>query len=456
MKLSLNEHYSYGKLLRFTFPTILVLVFGSIYGVVDGFFLSNYAGKMPFAAVNFIMPFTMILSSLGYMMGTGSSALIGKTMGQGQPELARKQFTGLFITTIIIGLLTALLGMALLHPVLDILGCTAQMRPFAYNYAQILLSFLPFAMIQMYFQTIFVTAARPALNFIVALGAGMLNMVLDWLMIGVLDWGVAGAAIATGLGQTLAAVCSMICFLKPLAGKDENALYFTQFKLKAREVMEAMSNGMSEFFTSAASAIISILYNFQLLRLAGENGVAAYGTLMYVSMIFMAISIGYSAGVSPLISYQYGAGNRKELSSLTKKSLVIISIGAVAMFGLAEVLAQPLSSLFAGYDPELMELTISAFRICSPVFLFSGFAIFGSSFFTALNNGPISAAISLIRTVGFQIGFVLVFPALWGLNGVWASMVAAEVMAVLITFILLYRCRKRYGYFEYGWKLQFA
>ena len=456
MKLSLNEHYSYCKLLRFTFPTILVLVFTSIYGVVDGFFLSNYAGKVPFASINFIMPFMMILSSLGYMMGTGSSALIGKTMGQGKPELARKQFTGLFATTVLIGLLASLLGMALLHPVLDLLGCTAQMRPYAYNYAQVLLFFLPLALIQMYFQTIFVTAARPALNFVVALSGGMLNIILDWLLISVLDWGVAGAAIATGLGQSLAAICSVLCFIKPFAGKGENALFFTQFKLKGREVLEAMSNGMSEFFTSAASSVISILYNFQLLRFAGENGVAAYGTLMYISMIFMAVSIGYSTGASPLISYQYGAANHKELSSLTKKSLVSIMIGAVSMFGLAEVLAAPLAHLFAGYDPELMELTVNAFRICSPVFLFSGFAIFGSSFFTALNNGPVSAAISLIRTIGFQIGFVLVFPAIWGLNGVWISMVAAEAMAVLITFGLFYRCRKRYGYFKYGWKLQLA
>lgn len=451
MQLKLSEHYNYKKLLRFTLPTILGLVVTSIYGVVDGFFLSNFAGKLSFAAVNFIMPYTLILTSLGYMMGSGSSALIAKTIGQKRPDQARKLLTGLFVVSLILGIGTSLAGRALLNPVLDLMGCTPALRQDAYTYALILLAFLPCSMIQMYFQTIFVTAARPLHNFVITLCAGVLNIFLDWLMVGTLGWGAAGAACATGLGQSLAALLSLVFFVKPMAGKGENALYFCRFTITAREVGSAMVNGMSELFTNAATSIISILYNFQLLRFAGENGVAAYGTLMYVSMIFMAVSIGYSIGVSPLVSYQYGAASHQELSSLLKKSLVILLIGAVSMFGLAELLAEPLASLFAGYDPELMDLTIQAFRCCSPVFLFSGFAIFGSSFFTALNNGPVSAAISLIRTLVFQIGFILIFPLFWGLNGVWFSMVAAEAMAVVITAFLVYRFRHQYGYFKTGW-----
>lgn len=453
MTMNLSQHYSYGKLLRFTLPTILVMVFTSIYGVVDGFFLSNFAGKIPFAAVNFIMPFTMILSSIGFMMGTGSSALIGCTLGEGNPDKARNQFTGLFVSTIGIGLCAAGIGYLLLRPVLSWMGCTEAMLPYAYEYAFVLLWFLPFYMIQMYFQSVFVTAARPGMSFMVTLAGGLLNVVLDALFIGAFQWGVAGAAIATGLGQMLAAILSILCFVrwkkrKPGAQENSDALYYTRFKIHGKEVFQAASNGMSEFFSNAASSLISILYNFQLLRFAGEEGVAAYGTLMYVSMIFMAISIGYTMGSAPLVSYQYGAGNKQELTSLTRKSLVIITIGSIAMMLLAEAIAEPMAQIFAGYDPQLMAITVQAFRICSPVFLFSGFAIFGSGFFTALNNGPVSALIALIRTLGFQVGFILAFPLIWGLDGVWFSMVAAEAMAMLVSFILLYLYRRKYGYFS--------
>lgn len=447
MKLTLSEHYNTRKLIRFTLPTILVMVFTSIYGVVDGFFLSNFAGKIPFAAVNFIMPFTLILSSIGFMMGTGSAALIGKTLGEGDPAKARSQMTGLFAASVLIGLLTSAGGRLLLDPVLNWMGCTPVMLPYAREYATVLLGFLPFYMMQMYFQSLFVTAARPGVSFAVTLCGGLINMVLDYLMIGVLGWGVAGAALATGLGQSAAALLSLLSFArKPKTGNPETALYFTKFRLNLQDVRLACTNGISELFSNAASSVISILYNWQLLKYAGENGVAAYGTLMYVAMIFMAISIGYTMGSSPLVSYQYGAKNQEELGSLLRKSLGILTVGAVCMFGLAEVLAEPLAQLFAGYDPELMEVTVQAFRNCSAVFLFSGIAIFGSGFFTALNNGPVSASIALIRTLVFQVGFILVFPLIWGVDGIWYSMTAAEAMAVVVTFVLLWKLRIRYGY----------
>lgn len=446
----LSQHYSYGRLLRFTLPTIFVMVFTSIYTVVDGFFLSNFAGKIPFAAVNFIIPFTMILTSLGYMMGTGSAALIGRTLGEGNPDQARSQFTGLFAASIVLGVLATAAGLLLLRPVLGWLGCTEAMLPYSYQYAFVLLCFLPMAMIQMYIQPIFVTAGRPGAGFVVSVAGGLLNMVLDALFIGALGWGVAGAALATGLGQSLAAVLSVVLLLpKKKNGKvvQTEGLWFGSLQISGKEVFQAMSNGISEFLSNAATSLISILYNYQLLRFAGEAGVAAYGTLMYVSMIFMAVSIGYTMGSAPLVSYQYGADNRRELTSLTRKSIVIILTGSVVMFLLAELMADPLAHLFAEYDPELMELTIQAFRLCSPVFLFSGFTVFGSSFFTALNNGPVSAVIAMIRTLVFQVGFILIFPVFWGLSGVWVSMSAAEFMADLVTVWLLYRNRNKYGYF---------
>lgn len=438
----LSQHYSYGKLLKFTLPTIFVMVFTSIYGVVDGFFLSNFGGKIPFAAVNFVMPVLMILSSLGFMMGTGSSALIGRTLGENEPQRARSQFTSLFGATVLLSAAAACLGLLFLPSVLHLMGCTETMMPYARDYGTIILCFLPFYMIQMYFQAVFVTAGRPKASFLVTVAGGLVNMVLDAVFIGVLGWGAAGAAAATGLGQLTTAVLSVLCFVK-----KRGTLYFSSFRFCIKDIFQAASNGISELLSNAAASLISVLYNFQLLRFVGEEGVAAYGTLMYVAMIFMAISIGYGMGAGPLISYQYGADNKAELASLTKKSVVIITIGSAVMFALAELLAQPLAHMFAGYDAQLMAVTIQAFRICSPVFLFSGFAVFGSGFFTALNNGPVSALISVIRTMGFQVGFILVFPLLWGQEGIWFSMVAAEFMAMIISGLLLWGFRKRYGYF---------
>lgn len=447
MNLTLSEQYNYGKLLRFTLPTMCMMVFTSLYGVADGFFLSNFAGKTAFSAANFIMPYGLILSSIGFMMGTGSAALIGKTLGEQKPDTARRQLTSLFGASLMLGILTAGAGLLLLEPVLNWMGCTAAMQPYAQQYAQILLLFLPFYMVQIYFQSIFVTASRPKTSFWITLGGGMLNIVLDFVMIGLLNWGAAGAALATGLGQAAAAGLSVLCFIRkksrPRASTD---LYFTVFAPNVRELWSAASNGISELVSNGASAVISILYNWQLLRYAGEDGIAAYGILMYVAMIFMAISIGYTMGSAPLISYQYGAGQPEKMSGLLKKSLVILSLGAVSMFLLAEGLAVPLAHLFAGYDEHLISLTIQAFHRCSIVFLFSGFAIFGSGFFTALNNGPVSASIALIRVLVFQVGFILIFPLIWGLNGIWYSMSAAEAMAALVSFVLLWICRKKYGY----------
>lgn len=271
MTTNLSRHYSYGRLLRFTLPTIFVMVFTSIYTVVDGFFLSNFAGKIPFAAANFIMPFAMILNSLGYMMGTGSSALIGRTLGEGNPDKARSQFTGLFVTSIIIGVIAAIGSILLLNPVLSWMGCTPIMRPYSYEYGLVLLCFLPMAMIQMYIQPIFVTAGRPGAGFAVSVGGGLLNMVLDALFIGLYDWGVAGAALATGLGQSFAAVLSIICLLPKKKTQQEESLWFGRLKISAREALQAVSNGISEFLSNAASSLISVFYNFQLLRFAGKK-----------------------------------------------------------------------------------------------------------------------------------------------------------------------------------------
>lgn len=426
------------------------MVFTSIYTVVDGFFLSNFAGKIPFAAANFIMPFAMILNSLGYMMGTGSSALIGRPLGEGNPDKARSQFTGLFVTSIIIGVIAAIGGILLLNPVLSWMGCTPIMRPYSYEYRLVLLCFLPMAMIQMTIHPIFVTAGRPGAGFAVSVAGGLLNMVLDALFIGLYDWGCGRC----GAGYRIRTVSCGCAFHNLPASKKENAAGRKSLVWQTEDQRQRSSPGCFQWHLRV-SVQRGFLPDFRFLQLpaaalCGEEEVAAYGTLMYVSMIFMAVSIGCSMGSSPLVSYQFGADNRKELTSLTRKSIVIILTGSVAMFLLAEALADPLAHLFAGCDPKLMKLTVQAFRTCSPVFLFSGFAIFGSGFFTALNNGPVSALIALIRTLVFQVGFILVLPMIWGVDGIWFSMVAAEAMAVLVSILLLFLYRKKYGYFGSG------
>lgn len=362
-------------------------------------------------------------------------------------EKARRQFTFLAVSTFVIGLLASMIGLLVLDPLLKLMGCTESMFFHSHRYASILLLFLPIYMLQMYFQSVFVTAARPGTGFAVTLAGGLTNMVFDYVFIGVLGWQDAGAAFATGIGQLVAAALGIFCFIRHPKREIETALYYMPFSFSRNDLLKAMSNGMSEFFSHSASSILSILYNVQLMRYIGEEGVAAFGTIMYLSMIFMAVSIGYTMGVSPLISCQYGAGNREELHSLTTKSIAIIVISSIVMLLLAEGMGEPLSALFAGYDPYLYSITLNAFRICSLVYLFSGMAIFGSGFFTALNNGPVSAAISLIRTLAFQVGFILIFPALWGVDGIWFSMSAAEAMAAAVSVVFLIVYSKRFGYF---------
>ena len=437
-----SGHYNYRRLLRFTFPSIVMLVFTSIYGVVDGFFVSNFVGKTPFAAVNFIYPLLIMLGSVGFMFGTGGTALISKTMGEGDFKKANETFSMLVWTSAILGVLLAALGFFLLRPVASAMGAEGEMLAGCELYGGIILLSLPFYVLQYEFQCLFATAGKPKLGLFVTVAAGVTNMALDALFTAVLPWGLAGAAAATALSQLVGGVIPLIYFGR----KKSSLLRLTRFRFDFRALAKACGNGSSEFLSSVSGSLVSMLYNIQLLKYAGENGVAAYGVLMYVNMIFLAIFIGYSVGVAPVIGFQYGAGNRAELHSLLKKSLTIIGGTAVLMFAAGELLAEPLTLLYVGYDAELLALTLRAFSIFSFSFLLAGFSIFGSAFFTALNNGAVSAVISFLRTLVFQIFAVLTFPLLWDIDGIWLSIVGAEVMAVVVTVIFLFAKRKKYGY----------
>ncbi len=442
MKIQLSEHFSYRKLLQFMLPSIVMMVFTSIYGVVDGFFVSNYAGKTQFAAVNLIMPFLMILGTIGFMFGTGGSALVSKTMGEGRKEKAKQIFSQLIYASILLGVLFSAAGILFLRPVSRALGAEGEMLEYCVLYGRIILCALTAFILQNEFQSFFVAAEKPHLGLFVTVIAGVANMILDALFVAVFKWGIVGAALATAISQILGGILPLLYFFKP----NGSALRLIKSKFEIKVLLRACTNGSSEMMSNLSMSLVSMLYNMQLMKFAGENGVAAYGVLMYVNFIFLAIFIGIGVGSAPVVSYHYGAENHAELKSLRRKSTVIILSFSAAMFALAQFLALPLSKIFVGYDGELLAMTCKAFRICSFMFLFAGINIYGSAFFTALNNGLISALISFLRTLVFQVAAVLIFPIFLELDGVWLSVVAAEILSVFVTIAFLIRLRGKYHY----------
>ena len=442
MQIKLSDHFTYGKLLRFTISSMMMMIFTSIYSVVDGFFVSNFVGKTPFAAVNFIMPVLMILGAVGFMFGTGGGALVAKTMGEGKTDKANEQFSLFVYVSALCGVVLAVLGIVFMPQIAGLLGAEGEMLENCVLYGRIILVALPAFMLQMEFQSFFITAEKPQLGLAVTVAAGVTNMVLDALLIAVLHWGLVGAALATAISQFVGGIIPFFYFLRP----NGSLLRLGKTKYDGKALVKACSNGASELMSNMSMSLVGMLYNAQLLKYAGENGIAAYGVLMYVSMIFNAIFIGYAIGVAPVVSFHYGAQNCEELKGLLRKSLVIIGSFSIVMFGLAEVLADPLSHLFVGYDTELLELTCRGFFFFSFAFLFMGMAIYGSSFFTALNDGLTSALISFLRTMVFQVAAVLLLPLIWEIDGVWISIVVAEVMAVVMTALFLILKRKKYQY----------
>nr|WP_300840544.1 MATE family efflux transporter [uncultured Acetatifactor sp.] len=442
MKIQLSDHFNYGKLLRFTLPSIIMMIFTSIYGVVDGFFVSNFVGKTPFAAVNFIMPFLMILGAIGFMFGTGGSAIIAITMGAGEKEKAQRLFSLFVYLSFGCGIVIAVLGIIFIRPVGALLGAEGVMLDNCVLYGRIILAALPAFILQYEFQSFFITAEKPQLGLAVTVAAGVSNMVLDAVFVGVLRWGLVGAASATAFSQLVGGIVPVVYFLRP----NTSLLRLTRTKYDGRALLKACTNGSSELMSSISMSIVGMLYNAQLMKYAGEDGVAAYGVLMYVSMIFLAVFIGYSVGVAPVIGYHYGAGNHGELKGLLRKSLILVGTFSVGMVVLGEVLARPLSMIFVGYDQGLLELTLRGFLVYSFSFLFAGLAIYGSSFFTALGNGLVSALISFLRTLVFQMAAVLLLPLIWGIDGIWVSIVAAELMAAVVTILFLVGMKGKYHY----------
>lgn len=444
MHIRLSDHFTYRKLLIFTFPSIAMMIFTSIYTVVDGFFVSNFAGKTPFAAVNLIMPVLLILGTVGFMFGTGGTAIVAKTCGEGDIKRANSYFSLFVYVAFAAGVILAVLGIIFARPIAEVLGASGQLLSDCVVYARIILLALPFFVLQMMFQSFFVAAEKPNLGLGVTITSGVTNMLLDAVLVLLLpqEYKLAGAATATAVSQTIGGVIPLFYFFR----ENSSMLRLGKTEYQGSVILKACINGSSEFMSNVSMNVVGILYNIQLMKYAGENGIAAYGVMMYVSMIFSAAFIGYSIGTAPVISYHYGAGNSSELKNLLRKGLLLMGVFGLSMSVSAEVFAVPLSRIFVGYDRKLLELTVSGFQIFALSFLFMGFGIFASGFFTALNDGVTSAVISFLRTLVLQTAAVMILPVFMGINGVWISVVAAEFMAVILGAVFLIGKRNRYHY----------
>lgn len=442
MAVQLSDHFTYKKLFRFCMPSIIMMVFTSIYGVVDGLFVSNFVGKVPFAAINLVMPFLMILGGFGFMIGTGGCALVAKTLGEKDADRANRYFSMLVNLTAILGVALSVIGIIFMEPIAGMLGATKAMMEDCVVYGRVVLLFNSAFMLQNVFQSFLAAAEKPKLGLAVTVAAGVTNMALDALFIAGFRWGVTGAALATGISQCVGGVLPFIYFLRP----NKSLLRLVRTGFEADILLKACGNGSSELMSNISGSLVSIVYNFQLLKFSGENGVAAYGVLMYVQFIFVAMFIGYTIGTGPVVGYHYGAGNHGELKSLLKKSYLLMGTAGIVMMLLSRGLAHPLAAVFVGYDAELLAMTVHAFRLFSFSFILAGLNIFTSAFFTALSNGGISAAISFLRTLVFQLLSVLLLPLLLGLDGIWWAITVAEVFAFIISLGFLAAKREKYHY----------
>ena len=442
MNIQLSDHFTYRRLIRFVIPSVAMMILTSIYGVVDGLFVSNFVGKTPFAAVNLVIPFTMILGAFGFMLGTGGTALVAKTLGEGRQEEANRIFSMLIYFALGLGVLLTIFGIAVLKRIVIKMGADDAMLRHCMIYGRIVLLGIPFYMLQNMFQNFLIAAEKPQLGLIVTIAAGVTNMVLDALFIAVLGWGVAGAAVATALGQCVGGLIPFVYF----ARKNSSRLALVKTKLLGGALLRTCTNGSSELVSNISMSSVGMLYNAQLMKVAGENGVAAYGVILYVNFIFIAIYLGYAYGSAPIVAFNYGAGKKAELQNVLKKSLKLLLGTGIVLLSIGVLFAGVLSGLFVGYDAQLYAMTVRGLRFYAVSFLLSGFNIYGSSFFTALNNGVVSAAISFLRTVVFEVAAVLILPLFFGLDGVWCAITVAELASILITIGAFSALRKRYQY----------
>ena len=442
MKIQLSDKFTYKKLLKFTLPTIIMMIFTSIYGVVDGIFVSNFAGKIPFTSINLIMPVFLIIGAIGFMIGTGGSALVAKLLGEGKNEKANRTFSMLIYVSLIAAGIISVLGFIFIRPLAVMLGAKGEILECCVLYGKILIPTTFAFILQNEFQAFMIVAEKPQFGLFITVGAGVTNIVLDALFVAGFGWGLTGAAVATAISQMVGGTVPLIYFLR----SKSSPLRLVRASFDGRSLTKACLNGSSEMMTNISMSVVTILYNFQLMRFAGDDGVAAYGVIMYINFIFISAFLGYCIGVSPVISFNYGAQNHRELRKLLKMSLVIISVFSISMASTSLLLAKPLCRVFVGYDNVLFDMTLGGFIVSCFSFLLAGFNIFGSAFFTALNNGLVSAVISFLRTLLFQIAAVLILPEIFGLNGIWFSIIVAELFSLFVVIMFIIKEKSTYNY----------
>lgn len=442
MKIQLSDHFTYKKLIKFTLPTIIMMIFSSIYGVVDGIFISNVVGNDAFAAVNLIWPAIMIFASLGYMFGTGGSALVSKVLGEGDKEKANKYFSMIMYIEIIVGIVLSVIGIIFIEPLARLLGATKELMPYCVIYGRIILIGLTAFLVQDSIQSFVIVAEKPKFGLYISIVCGVCNMILDYVLMYVFKMGIHGAALATVISQFIGAGVPLIYF----ARENNSLLRFTKVKFELKPIIKSCTNGSSEMVSCLSRSLVDVLYNFQLMKYAGPDGVSSYGIIMYVGFIFIGVYLGYSIGTAPIIGYNYGAQNEKELKNVLKRSIKILGISAIVLTGLAEILAKPLANIFVSYDKELLEMTINAIRLYSISYVISWINIYASSFFTALNNGLASAIISFLRTFIFQIAMIYILPVFWGLDGIWLAVVLAELLSLIASIGIFIKNKDKYRY----------
>ncbi len=442
MRIKLSDHFTYSKLLRFVLPSVTMMVFTSIYGVVDGFFVSNFAGKQPFTAINLIMPILMIVGAFGFMMGAGGTAIVAKTLGEKRDEDANKYFSFIVYITLAVGSIISVICFIFMRPLSMLLGAEGKLLEYCVRYGRIVLLAMPAFMLQNLFQSFFIVAEKPKLGLYTTVAAGITNIVLDALFVAVFDLGLEGAALATSISQVVGGVVPIVYFSRP----NNSLLRLTRTAYYGKVLLRSITNGSSELMSNISSSVVTVVYNMQLMKFAGEDGVAAYGVIMYVSFIFFAIFIGYAIGSAPIVGYNFGAQNTPELKNLLRKSAVIALVTGTLMLIIGVTASRPLSGIFVGYDKELLDMTVRGMRTFSLAFIFSGFSVFASSFFTALNNGLISALISFLRTLVYQLLGILLLPIIFELDGIWYSMLISEILSLITTLVFLFALRKKYNY----------
>ncbi len=442
-KIQLSDHFTYTRLIRFTLPSVLMMIFTSVYGTVDGFFISNFVGKTAFAAVNLIMPYLQILGGVGAMLGVGGSALVAKTLGEGNINKAQRYFTMMIYLMLGSSIFFTAGGLLVLRPVAYLFGANEALIGDVMTYGTICLIFNTALQAQWTFQSYIIVAEKPNFALSIVIIAGVTNMILDYVFMAFFHMGVAGAALATGLSQC---VGGLVPFLWFLSKKNKSALRFVKTNFETNPMVKACINGSSEMMSSVSASVTGVLYNLQLMKYAGEDGVAAYGVVMYAAFIFISVFAGYSSGSSPIMGYHFGAEHNKEMKNILKKSMIMLSVSAVVLTAAAMLLARPISALFIGYDAELLKLTARAFKICSIPFLVMWFNIYASSFFTALNDGAVSAAISFLRALVLPVLCILTLPAIWKLDGVWYALTASEILSVFVSLAFMIAKRKKYNY----------